>query len=60
MRKEGGRIVKIRIDVPEWTKAVSVTYVYYADDGEEGLTMGVRALAGQDLENAIMEEDDCR
>lgn len=52
--------MKIKIDVPEWTKAVSVTYVYYADDGEEGLTMGVRALAGQDLENAIVEEDDCR
>lgn len=50
--------MKIEIDVPNWTKAISATYVYYADGGDGNLTMGVRVLTGQELEDAIVEEDD--
>lgn len=52
--------MKIEVEVPEWTKAVTVSYVYYADDGDGALTMGCKALTGKDLEAAIKEEDDCR
>ncbi|MBO6015302.1 MAG: hypothetical protein J6S50_05725 [Oscillospiraceae bacterium] len=52
--------MRIKIDVPNWTKLVTVTYVYYAGDGEEDLTAGMKALAGQALEDAEIEEDDCR
>lgn len=50
--------MKIEVEVPDWTKAITVSYVYYADGGDGNLTMGVRVLTGQDLEAAIREEDD--
>lgn len=50
--------MKIEVDVPDWTKGVTVSYVYYADGGEGRITMGAKALTGKDLEDAIREEDD--
>lgn len=50
--------MKIEVEVPDWTKAITVSYVYYADGGDGILTMGVKALAGDALEAAIREEDD--
>lgn len=50
--------MQVVIDVPEWTKAITATYVYYDEGGDGRLTVGVKALAGQELEAAIREEDD--
>ena len=52
--------MKIELEVPNWTKAISATYVYYADGWDGNLTMGMRVLTGQELEDAIVEEDDCK
>lgn len=52
--------MKIEVEVPDWTKAVTVSYVYFADGGEGRLTMGAKALTGKELEAAIREEDDGR
>lgn len=49
--------MKIEVDVPDWTKGVTVSYVYY-DGGEGRITMGAKALTGKELEAAIREEDD--
>lgn len=34
--------MKIEVEVPDWTKAVTVSYVYFADGGEGRITMGVK------------------
>lgn len=50
--------MQVMIDVPEWTKVLTVTYVYYDEGGDGRLTVGVKALTGKELEAAIREEDD--
>lgn len=52
--------MKIIIELPEWTKGVCVTYYYYTDDGDGEMAMGVKALTGDSLSQAVVEEDDCK
>lgn len=42
--------MKIEVEVPDWTKAITVSYVYYADGGEGRITMGAKALTGKERE----------